>query len=52
MFDATFSNQKLAKVGDDPLALPANSDLGRLLGWVAGKDPDFHVPTRTVCNRR
>jgi len=43
---ATFSNKELAKVGDNPAALAANPDVGRFLAWVAGKDPDFHVPTR------
>jgi len=26
--------------------LRANADIARFLKWIAGKDPDFHAPTR------
>jgi len=43
---ATFSNKELAALGDDPAAIGAHPQFGRFLLWIAGKDPDFHAPTR------
>ena len=43
---ATFSNLELARMeacGQPPSASPELSDF---LGWIAGKPPDFHAPTR------
>ena len=40
----TFSNKELGLLS---LAdLRANADIARFLKWIAGKDPDFHAPTR------
>ncbi len=43
---AVFTNKELEKAGNDPQALAAHPELARFLGWVAGKEPDFHAPTR------
>ena len=43
---ARFTNAELGKIGDDPATLAADAEVGRFLGWVAGKPPDFHAPTR------
>jgi hypothetical protein len=41
-----FSNAELHKIGDDPAILAADDEVGRFLGWIARKPPDFHAPTR------
>jgi hypothetical protein len=41
-----FSNVELQKIGDDPAALAADTEVGRFLCWIAKKPPDFHAPTR------
>ncbi len=43
---ARFSNAELGKIGDDPAALASDAEVGRFLGWIASKPPDFHAPTR------
>lgn len=43
---ARFSNAELGKIGDDPAVLAADAEVARFLGWIAGKPPDFHAPTR------
>jgi hypothetical protein len=40
------SNKELEKGYSSAEALRAHPEIARFLGWVAGKDPDFHVPTR------
>lgn len=42
---ATFSNGELGRMGADLPALRAHPDIVRFLGWIAGKDLDFHAPT-------
>ena len=41
-----FSNQQLARIGDDRAKLAADEEIAPFLAWVAGKPPDFHAPTR------
>ena len=43
---ANFTNAELARLPPDPAALAANAGMARFLAWIAGKPPDFHVPTR------
>ncbi|WP_376741939.1 hypothetical protein [Sphingomicrobium aestuariivivum] len=43
---ASLDNKALAAIGDDAPALRARPDLAPFLDWIAGKDPDFHAPTR------
>ena len=43
---ARFSNAELARFGGERGALAQDAEVARFLGWVAGKDPDFHAPTR------
>lgn len=42
---ASFDNHALARLPRDELVRAAPID--RFLRWVAGKDPDFHAPTRS-----
>jgi len=44
ILNQTFSNKELALLSLDDLR--ANADIARFLKWIAGKDPDFHAPTR------
>lgn len=44
---ANFTNAQLARIGVDREALLANEALVKFVGWVKGKPPDFHAPTRT-----
>ena len=41
-------NKALARGFATPSALRAHPELARFIAWVSGKDPDFHVPTRTA----
>lgn len=43
---ATLPNAELARTYADPADLRAHPDVARFLRWIAGKDPDFHVPVR------
>jgi len=43
---ATFSNSELARTYASADALRAHPELARFVTWVAGKDPDFHAPTK------
>jgi hypothetical protein len=43
---ANFSNGQLQRMGDDLAALRCDPALASFLRWVAGKEPDFHAPTR------
>ncbi|WP_265587140.1 HNH endonuclease [Sphingomicrobium arenosum] len=49
---AALDNKALALIGDDAPALRAHPALAAFLGWIAGKDPDFHAPTRRPASRR
>jgi len=40
------SNKALEKDYSSAEALRAHPEIARFVEWVAGKDPDFHVPTR------
>lgn len=42
---ARFSNIELQRFGEDRSALRSDPEITRFLGWVEGKDPDFHAPT-------
>lgn len=43
---AQFTNNELARIGDDPARLRENEALAKFVAWVANKPPDFHAPTR------
>ncbi len=43
---AHFTNAELARMGEDVAAIRAREDVAKFLKWIAGKDPDFHAPTR------
>jgi hypothetical protein len=43
---STLGNRELADLYADAAALRAHPDIARFLGWIRGKDPDFHAPTR------
>jgi len=40
-----FTNAELARIGDEPDIVRADSDIARFLHWIAHKPPDFHAPT-------
>ena len=42
----TLTNKELERSYATPEALRAHPELARFIAWVAGKDPDFHAPTR------
>lgn len=48
---AEFSNARLARIGGDRAVLIADGALAGFLDWIAGKDPDFHAPTRAPKRR-
>ena len=43
---ARWSNKELEALGGDAAALRVDEEMGRFVTWVAGKEPDFHAPTR------
>ena len=43
---ASIGNKELARLYHTPEALRAHPEVSRFVGWVRGKDPDFHAPTR------
>jgi hypothetical protein len=43
---AILSNKELERDFCSAEALRAHPDLAKFIGWVSGKDPDFHAPTR------
>ncbi len=43
---ATISNKDLERKYATADALRGHPDIAKFLGWVRGKDPDFHAPTR------
>ena len=43
---ANFSNGQLQRMGNDLTALRGDPAMASFLRWVAGKEPDFHAPTR------
>jgi hypothetical protein len=43
---ATFDNKQMAAIGANRALLASDPAIARFLHWVAGKDPDFHAPTR------
>ncbi len=43
---ANFSNNELARIGDDPETVRGQPAVARFVQWVAGKPSDFHAPTR------
>lgn len=48
---ARFTETELARHFTDPDILRAEPRLADFLGWVAGKPPDFHAPTRASRER-
>lgn len=43
---AQFTNNELARIGEDRARLLENAALAKFVAWVANKPPDFHAPTR------
>lgn len=43
---AWLGNRELADHYSNAAALRAHPEISRFLAWIAGKDPDFHAPTR------
>lgn len=43
---AALSNAELERGFASAEALRAHPELAKFVAWVAGKDPDFHAPTR------
>lgn len=43
---ATIDNKALERSYHSPEALREHPEIARFLRWIAGKDPDFHAPTR------
>lgn len=43
---ASFTNAELDRMTADGIPLSQHPDIARFLGWIAGKPPDFHAPTR------
>ena len=43
---AALSNKELERGYSTAEALRAHPEVAKFIGWVAGKDPDFHAPTR------
>ena len=43
---AALGNVALARDYADAAALRAHPEIAKFLRWIAGKDPDFHAPTR------
>lgn len=43
---ANFKNNELGRMGDDVERIRALPPMAQFLSWVAGKDPDFHAPTK------
>lgn len=41
-----FTNAELSRFGADRGRLMENEKLSAFVGWVEGKPPDFHAPTR------
>lgn len=42
----TLTNKELARDYSDAASLRAHPEIARFIAWVAGKEPDFHAPTR------
>ncbi|MBV8685694.1 MAG: HNH endonuclease [Alphaproteobacteria bacterium] len=42
----TLSNKALERDYAAPEALRGHPEIARFISWIAGKDPDFHAPTR------
>jgi hypothetical protein len=49
---ANFTNAEMARIGDNVAVLRENDAVAKFLEWIAGKEPDFHVPTRGGGKRR
>lgn len=43
---ASLSNKQLEREYSSADALRAHPEIATFIGWVAGKHPDFHAPTR------
>jgi hypothetical protein len=43
---AALSNKELERGFSSAEALRGHPELAKFVAWVAGKDPDFHAPTR------
>jgi hypothetical protein len=42
----TFANKALERDFASAEALRGHPEIARFIAWVAGKDPDFHAPTK------
>ena len=43
---ASFTNAELDRMTADGTPLAQHPGIAQFLGWIAGKPPDFHAPTR------
>lgn len=43
---ASFTNAELARMAEEGVEVREQADIRTFLKWIAGKDPDFHAPTR------
>jgi hypothetical protein len=41
-----FTNQQLARIGDERAKLASDEEIAAFLQWLDGKPHDFHAPTR------
>ena len=43
---ANFTNNELARIGDNPSVIHANPAIAKFVNWIANKPADFDAPTR------
>jgi hypothetical protein len=43
---ANFTNNELARIGEDAATIRANPAIARFVAWIANKPADFDAPTR------
>ncbi|MCU0949042.1 MAG: HNH endonuclease [Porphyrobacter sp.] len=43
---ANFTNNELARIGDEPFAIRAHPGIAKFVAWIANKPADFDAPTR------
>ena len=43
---ANFTNNELARIGDEPFAIRAHPAIAKFVAWIANKPADFDAPTR------
>lgn len=43
---ANFTNNELARIGEEVFAIRAHPAIAKFVAWIANKPADFHAPTR------